>query len=64
MPGDDREEAYKMNAAECLEIARQTEDREGKTALLDIARAWLALVDQHQKNSQTASAKPVAAAMS
>ena len=53
MPRDGREETYKAHAAECLEIARQTDDREGKIALLDIARAWLVLADQHRKNSQT-----------
>ena len=52
MPRDAQEETYKAHAAECLEIARQTDDREGKIALLDIARAWLALADQHRKNSQ------------
>jgi hypothetical protein len=55
MAGEDREETYKANAAECLEIARKTDDREGKIALLDIARAWLALADQHHKNGLTAS---------
>jgi hypothetical protein len=53
MPGDDQEEAYKSNAAACLEIARQTDNREGKIALLDIARRWLALAAQDEKNSQT-----------
>jgi hypothetical protein len=53
MPADGREEAYKVHAAACLEIAPNTDDREGKIALLDIARAWLALADQHDKNSQT-----------
>ena len=52
MPGDGREEMYKEHAAVCLEIARKTDDREGKIALLDIARAWLALADQHDKNTQ------------
>jgi hypothetical protein len=55
MAGEDREETYKANAAECLEIARKTDDREGKIALPDIARAWLALADQHHKNGLTAS---------
>jgi len=52
MPDDGRDEMYKVHAAACLEIARKTDDREGKIALLDIARAWLALADQHDKNSQ------------
>ena len=54
MPGDGRQEVYKMHAAACLDIARKTDNREGKIALLDIARAWLALADQHDKSSQTA----------
>ena len=53
MPGDDREEVYKAHAAGCMEIARETDDREGKIALLNIARAWLALADQRHKNSHT-----------
>lgn len=48
MPTDAREE-YKAHAAGCLEIARRTDNREGKIALLDIARAWLALAEQHDK---------------
>jgi hypothetical protein len=53
MPGDGREEVYKVHAAACLEIARKTDDREGKIALLDIASAWLALADQHDKIYKT-----------
>jgi hypothetical protein len=53
MPGDSQQEVYKVHTTACLEIARTTEDREGKIALLGIARAWLALGDQHDKNSQT-----------
>jgi hypothetical protein len=52
------EETSKAQAAECLEIARRTDDREGKIALLDIARAWLALADQHRKNSQATLVTP------
>ena len=53
MPSDNREELYKVHAAECIEIARKTDNREGKIALLQIARAWLTLADQHHKSSQT-----------
>jgi hypothetical protein len=52
------EETSKAQAAECLEIARRTDDREGKIALLDIARAWLSLADQHGKNSQATLVTP------
>jgi hypothetical protein len=47
MPGDGQQEVYKEHAAACLEIARKTDDREGKIALLGIARAWLALAEQY-----------------
>jgi hypothetical protein len=50
MPSDDREELYKDHAAACLEIARKTDDRAGKLALLDVARAWIALAEEHDKN--------------
>jgi hypothetical protein len=53
MPDDGREEMYKVHAAACLEIARNADDREGKIALLDLARAWLALAEQHDKSSRT-----------
>jgi hypothetical protein len=51
MPGDGRREVYIEHAAACLEIARATDDREGTIALLDIARAWLALAAQHDNSS-------------
>jgi hypothetical protein len=50
MPDDGRAEMYKVHAAACLEIARTANNREGKIALLDMARAWLALAEQHDKN--------------
>lgn len=51
MPDDNQEQAYKENAAACLEIARKTDDREGKIALLDIARAWLDLAEHTQRTA-------------
>jgi len=45
---------YKVHAAACLEIARNADDREGKIALHDMARAWLVLAEQHYKSSRTA----------
>lgn len=64
MPSDRREETYKAHAAECLEMARQTDDRAGKIALLDIARAWLALADTapQEQSSQSRMEKRGAAA--
>jgi hypothetical protein len=58
MSGDDQQEVYVVHAAACLEIARKTDDREGKIALLDIARAWLALADQHAAAALIAAAIP------
>jgi hypothetical protein len=58
MPGDDQQEVYKEHAAACMEIARKTEDREGKIALLGIARAWLALADQYAAAASIAAAIP------
>jgi hypothetical protein len=56
MPGDSCEELYKDHAAACLEIARKTDDRAGKLALLDLARAWIALAEEHDKNHRAALA--------
>jgi hypothetical protein len=56
MPADGQQEVYKVHAATCLEIARKTGDREGKIALLGIARAWLALADQHAGAAPTVAA--------
>ncbi len=58
MPCDGREEVCKEHAAACLENARRTDDREGKMALLDIARAWLALAEQHAAAASIAAAIP------
>ena len=46
-------EAYKLYAAHCLLLAKQAPGREAKLVLLDMARAWLLLADQSQKNDQT-----------
>ena len=54
MPDDCHEEMYKVHAAACLEIARTADNREGKIALLDMARAWLALAEKHDKKSNHA----------
>jgi hypothetical protein len=58
VPGDDQQELYKVQATACLEIARKTDDREGKIALLGIARAWLALADQHAGAALAAATPP------
>jgi hypothetical protein len=43
---------YRARAAECVRLARQTNDPQSKSSLLDMARAWLALVTQGEKNSE------------
>jgi len=44
---------YRAHAAECVRLAQQTSDPQSKSSLLDMARAWLVLVTQNEKNSQT-----------
>jgi hypothetical protein len=43
---------YRLYAAECVEIARSTQDPGNMTRLLAMAQAWLALADQADKNSE------------
>jgi len=45
-------EEYRAHAAECVRLAQQTNDPLRKGSLLDMARAWLALVTQREKNSE------------
>jgi hypothetical protein len=59
MPGDGQQDVYKVHAAACLDIARKTDDRQGKIALLGIARAWLALADPYAGAAPTAAATPI-----
>jgi len=42
---------YRAHAAECVRLAQQTADPQSKSSLLDMARAWLALVAQGEKNN-------------
>ena len=42
---------YRAHAAECVRLAQQTTDPKSKSSLLDMARAWLALVAQGEKNN-------------
>jgi hypothetical protein len=44
---------YRAHAAECVRLAQQTVDPRSKSSLLDMARAWLVLVTQSEKNSHT-----------
>lgn len=45
---------YRVRAATCIQLAQQTDDPASKTALLDMARAWLNLSTRAEKGSQTA----------
>ena len=42
---------YRAHAAECVRLAQLTNDPQSKSSLLDMARAWLALVTQGEKNN-------------
>jgi hypothetical protein len=41
---------YRAHATECVRLAQKTSDPQSKASLLDMARAWLALVTQGEKN--------------
>jgi len=42
---------YRAHAAECVRLAQQTADPQSKSALLAMARAWLSLLTQGEKNN-------------
>lgn len=42
---------YRAHAAECVRLAQHTADPQSKSSLLAMARAWLALVTQGDKNN-------------
>jgi hypothetical protein len=46
---------YRAHPAECVRLAQQTSDPQSKGSLLDMARAWLALVTQGEKNAEAAT---------
>jgi hypothetical protein len=46
---------YRAHAAECVRLAQKTGDPQSKRSLLDMARAWLALVTQVEKNAEAAT---------
>lgn len=47
-------EFYEAHAAHCVSLAKETASSETKLILLHMARAWLLLAEQSQKNDQTA----------
>ena len=46
---------YRAHAAECIRLAQKTSDPQSKMSLLDMARAWLTLITQSEKNSEAAT---------
>ena len=43
-------EEYRQNAAECLRLAKETNDSASKVLLLEMAMVWIKLADQsHDK---------------
>ena len=44
---------YRRYALECLRLAQDAKGRESKTAMLDMAHAWVRLANQAEKNSRT-----------
>jgi len=46
---------YRAHAAKCVRLAQQTSDPQSKSSLLDMARAWLVLVTQGEKNAEAAT---------
>lgn len=45
---------YRVRAATCIQLAQLTDDPASKTALLDMARAWLNLSTRAENSIQTA----------
>jgi hypothetical protein len=46
-----REEDYRLHAAQCLKLAAESTGQSSRVALLDMARAWMRLAEQAEKNS-------------
>ena len=53
MFGEELAQAYRLNAAKCIDIAQKSSEPEIKVALLSMAQSWLALAEQALKNSET-----------
>jgi len=50
---DDLVATYRINAANCIDIAQTVSDAKARLVLLTMARSWLALAEQAIKNSDT-----------
>jgi hypothetical protein len=46
---------YRAHAATCVQLAQQISDQQSKLSLLGMARAWLALATQGDKNNEAAT---------
>jgi hypothetical protein len=46
---------YRAHAATCVQLAQQIGDQQSKLSLLGMARAWLALATQGDKNNEAAT---------
>ena len=53
MSGAELAEAYRANAAKCIEIAHKSSEPEIKLALLGMAQSWRSLAEQALKNAET-----------
>ena len=49
MAGSELAAAYRLNAANCVEMAKAFPEPDNKLALLDLANAWLRLADITEK---------------
>jgi hypothetical protein len=45
------QEEYRRHAALCLKLANEVTDQRGRSALIDMASAWIRLAEQAEKNS-------------
>jgi len=52
MAGTQWTEGYRLNAANCLDLAKEFADPERKLALLEMAAAWLRLADITEEFSE------------
>jgi hypothetical protein len=52
MTSNGRVDTYLMIAARCIELAQVADDNRSKLSLLDLARGWLAMAEQGEKNRQ------------
>ena len=47
-----RSDYYRQYAQECLRLANETHEPSAKAVLIDMAQAWIRLVEQAQRNRQ------------